>query len=242
MYDVQYLHGVQFASVALRTPGRPGRTRVFTEQQVLDVALGLVDSGGAAALTVRGVAAALGTAPNAVYTYFPTRDALRAALVEHVLAELDLDVPDQADWRDALRAVGTGLHHVLARHPGVVPLFVAGPMFGARALAAGEKILDLLARAGFPPDAAARALYTLLVYTIGFAAMDAAELPDGVVPDIADRVTQRRAAFEAVPADAYPRTRAAADTMAEYVTTSQFRAGLDVVLAGLSPAPDGRTA
>ncbi len=218
-----------------RTPGRPGRIRVFTEQQVLDVALKLVDDGGAEALTVRGVAAALGAAPNAIYTYFPTRDALRAALVEHVLA--GLAVEDHADWRDSLRAAAQKLRGLLSRHPGAVPFFVAGPMFGPTALAAWEKVLRQLAKAGFPPGAAAQALYTLLVYTIGFAAMDAAEIPAGTTPRIADRVKQRRAAFNEVPAQEYPHTSAAAAAMAQFVTPAQFRIGLDTLIAGLEGIP-----
>ncbi|WP_159037227.1 hypothetical protein [Streptomyces specialis] len=52
-----------------------------------------------------------------------------------------------------------------------------------------------------------------------------------------DRVAARRAAFDAVPADTYPRTAAGADVMARYVTTDQFRWGLDRVLDGLTAPP-----
>jgi TetR/AcrR family transcriptional regulator, tetracycline repressor protein len=220
--------------MSARTPGRPGRARVFTQEQVLQAALELVDSGGAAALTVRGLAATLGTAPNAVYTYFPTLDALRAGLVEHVLGKLDLDHLVGNNWRPALRDTAIGLHELLASHPGVVWLFVAVPMTGERSLAAGERVLALLVRAGFTEEEAARALYTILVYTIGFAALDAAELPeDGPAPPLDQRIEARRAQFDAVPAEVYPHTHAAAATMATYVTPKQFQSGLDALLAGL---------
>ena len=133
------------------------------------------------------------------------------------------------------------LYQVLNRHPGVVPMFVAGPMFGTRALAAGEVILELLGRAGFDSEAAARALYPLLVYTIGFAAMDAAELPDGPAPAMAERVSERRTAFEAVPAETYPRTRKAAAVMAEYVTSGQFNLWTRRTHSRTEPAPPGMT-
>lgn len=211
------------------------RTRSYTQEQVLEIALRLADTGGAEALTIRGVATELGSAPNAVYTYFPTREALRAAVVDHVLGEVDLDLSRHKDWRTALRHLATGLHQVLAAHPGVVPLFVAGPMFGTNALASGEAVLAVLRDAGFTADDAAKVLYTLLVYTIGFAAMDAAELPGGAPPPQRQRVKERQAAFHGVPAEDFPLTRSAAGTMARYITTAQFHYGLDALIAGLDP-------
>jgi uncharacterized protein YjiS (DUF1127 family) len=46
----------------------------------------------------------------------------------------------------------------------------------------------------------------------------------------------RAAAFAAVPTERFPRTAAAAGTIAGYVTTEQFRWGLDRLLDGLRPA------
>ncbi|MEA3215617.1 MAG: TetR/AcrR family transcriptional regulator, tetracycline repressor protein, partial [Acidimicrobiia bacterium] len=48
---------------------RPGPRRTLTEDEILDAALGLLDDGGANAASVRGIAARVGVAPNAVYTY-----------------------------------------------------------------------------------------------------------------------------------------------------------------------------
>lgn len=52
-------------------------------------------------------------------------------------------------------------------------------------------------------------------------------------------MARRREEFETVPAGDYPRTRAAADVMATYVTDTQFRSGLDAILSGLRPPADG---
>ena len=47
---------------------RRGPRRATTEEEILDAALTLLDEGGAAAVAVRGIAARVGVAPNAVYT------------------------------------------------------------------------------------------------------------------------------------------------------------------------------
>ncbi|HZB21883.1 MAG TPA: helix-turn-helix domain-containing protein, partial [Blastococcus sp.] len=54
---------------------RRGPRRALTEDEILDAALGLLDEGGPDAASVRGIAARVGVAPNAVYTYFPDKAA-----------------------------------------------------------------------------------------------------------------------------------------------------------------------
>ena len=68
---------------------RRGPRRALSEEEILDAALGLLDEGGANAASVRGIAARVGVAPNAVYTYFPDKAAVVKALVERLLWEVD---------------------------------------------------------------------------------------------------------------------------------------------------------
>src|SRR3954465_6587968 len=65
---------------------RPGPRRALSEDEILDAALSLLDDGGADAATLRGIAAKVGVAPNAVYTYFPDKAAVVKALVERCSA------------------------------------------------------------------------------------------------------------------------------------------------------------
>src|SRR3954468_13079219 len=141
-----------------RRARRPGRT--------WDAALGLLDEGGRAAASVRGIAAKVGVAPNAVYTYFPDKAAVVQALVERLLGEVDHDVfADRAQpWRLRVEGLALELRQRLCAHPGAVPLMVGGPMDGPHALALNERLLELLADAGLNPVDAARAAYLLIVY------------------------------------------------------------------------------
>jgi len=83
-------------------------------------------------------------------------------------------------------------------------------------------------------DDAARASYLLTAYVLGSIALEAAELDrSGTPPPEDQRVATRLAGFAAAPADRYPRTAAAATTMARYISTEQFTWGLHRVLGGL---------
>src|SRR4051794_1760170 len=98
LYDVQKrstLSGVTSMETVETTPEparrRPGPRRALTEDEILNAALGLLDDGGANAASIRGIAAKVGVAPNAVYTYFPDKAAVFEALVERLLGEVDHD-------------------------------------------------------------------------------------------------------------------------------------------------------
>ncbi|MEV5407676.1 TetR/AcrR family transcriptional regulator [Thermopolyspora sp. NPDC052614] len=216
---------------------RPGPKRTLSEEAVLDAAMGLLAEGGAAAVTVRGIASRLGVAPNAVYTYVPNKAAVLSALVERLLGEVDLKaLADPATpWRRRLHALALGLRERLIAQPGMVHLLLSGPMDGPNALALGECLLAVLAEAGLDPEPAARASYLLIVYVVGSIALEAAEMDADAPPQPeAERVAARRATFAAVPADRFPRTAAAAETMAGFISTEQFRWGLDRLLDGLT--------
>nr|BFE78827.1 hypothetical protein GCM10020093_014280 [Planobispora longispora] len=67
---------------------RPGPRRALSEREILDAAMRLLDGGGAEALSVRSVAAELGVAPNALYTYFASKPVLVRALVDDLLGQV----------------------------------------------------------------------------------------------------------------------------------------------------------
>src|SRR5829696_363559 len=210
-------------------PVRRGPRRALTEDEILDAALGLLDEGGPDAASVRGIAARVGVAPNAVYTYFPGKAAVIKALVERLLGEVDHDVfADRSrPWRDRVEALARDLRAHLSDHPGAVSLMIGGPMNGPHALALNERLLELLTDAGLDRTEAARASYLLIVYVFGSIALEvAAHHRPGPLPPEAERVATRRRAFAATPADRYPRAAAAAATLAGYISTEQFVWGL----------------
>ena len=220
--------------------GRRGPRRALTEDEILDAALSLLDDGGSTAATLRGIAAKVGVAPNAVYTYFPGKAAVIKALVERLLGEVDHDVfADRTQpWRHRVEALALELRARLSAHPGAVPLMIGGPMDGPHALALNERLLELLADAGLDPVDAARAAYLLIVYVFGSIALEIADLDQpGPLPPEADRIATRHLALAATPAEQYPRAAAAAATLAGYISTQQYLWGLRRVLDGITPRP-----
>jgi TetR/AcrR family transcriptional regulator, tetracycline repressor protein len=213
-----------------------GKRRAPSEAEILDAALALLDAGGLAGASIRRIAAAVEAPPGAVYTYFPDRTAVVRALVERLLGEVDRASPGTGNqqWRATVEAVALALRERLAAHPGVVPLLVSGPMDGPNALLLRERLLGLLNDAGVAGESGTRGAYVLMVYVLGSVTLEVADAPfPGLLPPEGERIAARRAAFAAIPADAYPRTAAATDVMATWTGTKQYLWGLRRVLNGL---------
>jgi TetR/AcrR family transcriptional regulator, tetracycline repressor protein len=216
---------------------RRGPRRALTEDEILDAALSLLDDGGPDAASVRGIAARVGVAPNAVYTYFPDKAAVIKALVQRLLGGVDHDVfADRSrPWRERVEALAMELRSHLSAHPGAVSLMVGGPLDGPDALALNERLLQLFADAGLDSTDAARASYLLIVYVFGSIALEVADAHrPGPLPPESERIATRQAAFSATSADGFPRSAEAAGTMAAYISTEQYRWGLHRILDGIS--------
>ena len=186
---------------------------------------------------MRGIAARVGVAPNAVYTYFPDKAAVIKGLVERLLGGVDHDVfaDRERPWRERVEALALELRAHLSAHPGGVALMIGGPMDGPNALALNERILHLLADAGLDPTDAARASYLLIVYVFGSIALEVADVHQaGPLPPEAERVAARHRVLAGTPVDSFPRSAAAAPTMAGYVSTEQYLWGLHRVLDGIT--------
>jgi len=159
--------------------GHPGRRRTLSEQDILDAALALLAEGGADAVTIRGIAARVGVAPNAVYTYFPDKAAVVRGLAEHLLGRVNHDRftdPSQS-WRDRIRAFALELRAELLAHPGSVHLMLSHPPDGPHTQAVRETLLAILADAGLG-RAAADASYLINTHLLGSVAFEIAAPPD----------------------------------------------------------------
>jgi AcrR family transcriptional regulator len=218
-----------------RSP-RPGPRRASTEEEVLDAALALLDDGGIDAASVRGIAARVGVAPNAVYTYFADKAAVHKAIVERLLGQVDDGVfaDREVPWPHRVESLALELRARLSAHPGAVPLMISSPLDGPRALALNERLLELFTDAGLDDADAARGSYLLIVYVFGSVALEVADADrPGPLPPEPERIEHRRKAFAAADTEHFPRTAAAAETIAGYISTEQFLWGLRRALEGI---------
>ncbi|WP_353828773.1 TetR/AcrR family transcriptional regulator [Agromyces sp. SYSU T0242] len=164
---------------------RPGPRRSLTHAEILDVAFDLLEEKGPDAVSVRGVAGALGLTPTALYTYYANKGALLHGMVEQVFGRMApgrADVADPEAARDRIVALAGSLRSALAERPGLVALLLQVPLDGPHARRFDEEVLAAFTGAGLELRAAGRAAHAVRVHVLGAVAFDAAEagrLSDG---------------------------------------------------------------
>jgi AcrR family transcriptional regulator len=205
----------------------------FTRAQLQDAALAIVDKEGLGALSMRTLASALGTGPMTLYNYVRNRDDLDALVVEAVMAEVKLP-RDSGDWQRDVRAVVEATWRTVRRHPNVIPLVLTRRTLHETTLAWAEALLRALARSGRSGVELLVAFRTVSGFVMGVAQ---AQLAD---PLQADEDRQDIARAQALPVDRFPHLIEIADAAARLGADREFRAGLDIVMAGLArPTPAG---
>ena len=195
----------------------------FTRPQLQDAALALVDEHGLSALSMRTLAGALGTGPMTLYNYVKDRDELDALVVEAVLAEIK-GRRSQGDWQSEVRAIVEATWRSVRRHPNVIPLVLTRRTLHDTTLQWAEGLLEALARSGRRDSELLVAFRTVSGFVMGLAQ---AQL-SGPTADNADVARAR-----ALPADRYPRLIEIAKAARGLGPDREFRAGLDIVMAGL---------
>lgn len=157
----------------------PGQRAGLDRAAVLTAAREVLADRGAGGLSMRAVAGRLGVAPNALYSHVESRTALLDDLLDDLLSALDPPAPD-TDPAAGLRAVMLAGFDLLARHPDLVPLYLARQgARGPHARALGDAMTLLLARAGVEGPPAGEAVRVLIVHMLGFAALSTADGPVG---------------------------------------------------------------
>ena len=135
---------------ARRVTGRPQLHREVIVSTAIDLAA------GGEPVTFRGLGAALGTDPTAVYRHFRDKEELMAAVVDSLILTVQEQLDHEAPWRDQLRDGAAMTIDVFAAHPHVGVESPAIATGGVGELTAINWILTQLGRAGLVQEQAVR--------------------------------------------------------------------------------------
>jgi AcrR family transcriptional regulator len=121
-----------------------GRPAQRSRAEITAVALDIADREGLDAVSMRRVAAELGTGAASLYRYVETREELLDLMTDATAAEYALPEPT-GDWLADLVAVGEESRAILRRHPWLPGLIITRPVIGPNGIALLEHVLAVLA-------------------------------------------------------------------------------------------------
>jgi AcrR family transcriptional regulator len=216
------------------TRDRPAKAPL-SEDVVIDAALAILQSDGLEAVTMRRVAAALDTGPASLYVYVAGREGLLQAMLDRVVATVELEVPDPSRWRAQLHSLLARVRQALAAHPGIAAMTLADPPTTAAVLRLVENLLGLLLAGGLSPQDAAWASDIFVLLATAAAREDDVRRPRGASDDERrEQVANLRRTLAALPPDRFPLIAGHAAEMVAGDGDERFRFAIDVVIDGVA--------
>jgi len=120
-----------------------GRPAHRSRAEITAVALAIADREGLDAVSMRRVAAELGTGAASLYRYVETREELLDLMIDATGTEYEL-APPTGDWLADLIAVAEQSRAILRRHPWLPGLVITRAVIGPSGLALLEHFLTVL--------------------------------------------------------------------------------------------------
>ena len=153
------------------------RRRTLTQRDFIEAAMAFVDTHGLSELTMRALGELLDVDPTACYRHFRTKDALVAAMVDTMLAEVLDSLHDDASPRAALEAQLLACRRAFHVHPQLAAALTMsdGAMPSANLLS--RRAIGLLERMGLEGDRLVEAYQVVESYTMGSSMFDMAAAP-----------------------------------------------------------------
>jgi AcrR family transcriptional regulator len=215
------------------TRDRPAKAPLG-EDVVVDAALEILKSEGLEAVTMRRVAAALDTGPASLYVYVSGREGLLQAMLDRVVATVELERPDPARWRAQLHSLLARVRRALVAHPGIAAMTLADPPTSEAVLQLVENLLGILLAGGLDAQDAAWACDIFVLLATAAAREDDVRRPRGASDDERrQQVDELYRTFAGLPPDRFPLITAHAAEMVAGDGDERFRFALDVVIDGV---------
>ena len=203
------------------------RNATLTRDQIVRAALALVDREGPGALSMRRLGAELGVDPMAAYHYLPNKQALLEAIVEAVMAEIDLTQDDpSAPAEERVLCAARVYRDALLAHANALPIVLSTAPNTPAAMRPVELLIGILRDGGLAPEQALAGMNAIAATVRGTVAMVA----DGQVgPPTPEEV---KAFLERFPADEFPHLNETALCTTDFFERD-FQFGIRALVQGL---------
>jgi AcrR family transcriptional regulator len=217
---------------------KPAR-RTITREAIVETALGVLDRDGLDALSMRRVAAEMGTGAAALYRHVANKDELLDLLLDRVIGEIEPPPPpDPERWTEQLKEVGRSVRAGMLRHRDVVRVSMGRFPAGPNGLRFAEGLLAILRAGGLPDRTAATASHLSTVIVNAFALEDLAPLggPEATPEDVGAMLEGYVASL---PADRFPNLVAVASELAADDLDTRFELLMEIFVEGLARRAEG---
>jgi TetR/AcrR family transcriptional regulator, tetracycline repressor protein len=199
----------------------------LSRESIVRAALALVDREGLPALSMRRLGAELGVDPMAVYYHVSNKEALLDAIVEAVMADIDLAVDDRgAAPEDRIMCAARAYRDAMLAHPEALPIVLSRGPRTPGAMRPVELLLAILRDAGLSPTQAMAGMNAIAATVRGTVSM----IADGLDQDLSPEGYQQLA--KQFPVEEFPNLSEAAACNPDFIG-EDFDFGIRALARGL---------
>lgn len=139
----------------------------LTRERIITAAVELIEQEGVDAVSMRRIAAELGSGVMSLYNHVPSKAVLLDGVAERVMSGIDFVVDPGASWEDQVRGQARAFRQIARAYPRCTMVVVSRPANSEAALRPMEHALTTLRAAGFSADDAVRVMRAFIAYIIG---------------------------------------------------------------------------
>jgi AcrR family transcriptional regulator len=209
--------------------------RALSREAIVTTALDVLRAEGMDAVSMRRVAADLGTGPASLYAHVAGKDELLDLLYDEVVGAVPLFEPDPARWKEQATQLWSDCREVLAGAGDIARYSLGRVPMGPNALRISELTMSVLRAGGVPDQAVAWAVDVVGMFVTANAVEDA------VTADLARKgrdpqeyYDQVHRYFAGLPADRFPITAMLVPQLMSGTGDERFRFGLELLVRGLA--------
>jgi AcrR family transcriptional regulator len=209
----------------------------FTLAEVRAHAIQIVDQDGLGGLSMRSLAASLGTGPMTVYNYVKDREQLEGLVAEAVLADVRLPRRTK-DWHSEVKSIATAIWRAVRQHPNAAPLVLTRRTVSAAGYLPAERLIEALGRAGLSDLDLLAAFRAVLSLVMGAAQVELAGPLSAADREHSSATAAKR--IGELAGTEHPHMAALAETSQRSSMAADFERALDMLLNGIQAATADR--
>jgi AcrR family transcriptional regulator len=203
----------------------------LNRERIVRAAVDIIERDGADALSMRRVAAELGSATMSLYNHVPNKAAMLDFVAEHIMADMQFAADPADDWRAQARGLARTFRDIARRYPRSVLVVITRQPRSSTGLHTLELVLGAVRQAGFDEVAAVRLVRVFEAYILG-SLMREAGLAESGPPD-----TDGFA--EVLAQSNLPNIRALLPVLVERDFEGDFEFGLELLIGAMAALPRG---
>lgn len=205
----------------------------LSRDRIVRTAVELIERDGINAVSMRRLAATLGTGAMSLYNHVPNKAALLDAVAEHIMTELEFPEDWQiADWRESARSMARAFRAVAHRYPRSVMVVVSRQPNSTAGMRPVEAALATARAAGFDGQGAVRVMRAVVNYVLGCLVHEASQTE-------ANWASEGRQLVDPAELDAagLVNVRELLPALAQHDSDADFEFGLDLLISALDALP-----